>query len=72
MDIISFCGCVSFWCVPLKRNTNLNAMHKGGGVGRGGEGGGGRGGLVTRNFEFFQRNIHGEIVIEPLAFNNTQ
>ena len=39
---------------------------------------GGKGGrrveglLVTRKFEFFPRKIHGEIVIEPLVFNNKQ
>ena len=31
-----------------------------------------REGLVTIKFEFFPRKIHGEIVIEPLAFNNKQ
>ena len=36
-----------------------------------GEDGGG-GGVVTRKFEFFPREIHEEIVMEPLVFNNKQ
>ena len=45
--------------------TKRNAQ----GEDRGGRGGG-EGGVVTRKFEFFPREIHEEIVMEPLVFNN--